>query len=358
MEKYSVCVLGCGFRGRHHSINFLNNRPRFDLVAVCDMNEGLLNDVCDEMESDYHVKPARYTDAEAMLKDHRPDVFCFATHPGIRLSLIELGLKYDPKAIVYEKPMANTLAEAARIHELCVRAGVKTTNAHIHKYGAHWKKIKQLIDERKLGKIHSIHATSRGWYLAYVTHLVDYIMWLAGGSPITEVAGHAHGRRQLESMHPSPEYVLGKLVLKNGIHAILECGSMSPSYADPGEDLFFWFDAGITVTGENGWVQAIVGKGWRAALRNEPDITGDSDILFDQINDGNEYIADLARWLDGEAGFVHPCNGEQTWLGFQASMGILQSALEHRPISLPLELPEEPVMDQVKKNLPDISGPV
>ena len=113
MPKHTVAIVGCGPRGRSHAKAFLANSDRFDLVAICDLDEERLQAVSSELSI-----AKTYTDADAMLAAEQPDVFCFCTLPHIRLPLIELGVKHGVKAIAYEKPMATSLAEAQQITTL------------------------------------------------------------------------------------------------------------------------------------------------------------------------------------------------------------------------------------------------
>ena len=339
-DKYSVALLGCGPRGSDHAKAFADNSDRFDLAGICDMDAERLQSVASTYQS-----AAPYTDAERMLSELKPDVFCFATLPGIRLELVELGVRHGAKAIAYEKPMATTLGEARRIRDLCEKAGVKTIISHQHKYGNHWLRVKEIIDSGDIGEIHTIHATAKGWLLQYGTHLVDYMMFLNGGHRCKWVVGHVQGKERLADSHPSPDYAMGQFEFENGVRGILECGSLAPD--QPGGNSF-WMNAGATVYGSEGYAQAIVGSGWR-------EFTGTSSGLymnsggFDVEHDQAPYIRELADWLDDPAK-VHPCNGDITYHGFEAVMGVCLSSLERRKITLPLES-HEPIMERLESEL-------
>ncbi len=69
---------------------------------------------------------------------------------------------------------------------------------------------------------------------------------------------------------------------------------------------------------------------------------------FNYETDGARYIADIALWLDGVK--EHPCNGEDTFKGFQLAMALLRSAVEHKIVKLPLENGENEV-DAMKRVL-------
>ena len=66
-------------------------------------------------------------------------------------------------------------------------------------------------------------------------------------------------------------------------------------------------------------------------------------------NDQPRYIRDIALWLD-DPKQVHPCNGESAYKGLEILMAICRSAIERRPIQLPME-PGEPEMEQLARIL-------
>ena len=106
MKTYRVALVGCGNRGAIHAEAFLDNKERFELVALCDLDPERLETLSGRLGIS-----TTYSDARTMLEREHPDVFCFATLPHIRLSLIELGVSCGVKTIAYEKPIATSLSE-------------------------------------------------------------------------------------------------------------------------------------------------------------------------------------------------------------------------------------------------------
>ena len=121
MRKYTVAQVGCGGRDKVHLDGWLHNPERFEVIALCELDEAKMKQAVVER----NISPALYTDAERMLADTRPDVFCFSTRPDVRLSLVELAAKYSVKGLAFEKPMATSIAEAERITQLCRDHGIK-----------------------------------------------------------------------------------------------------------------------------------------------------------------------------------------------------------------------------------------
>lgn len=344
MEKYRVALLGGGMRGLEHGKAFRANADRFEIAAVCDQDAQRLAALSEELGV-----TATYADAAKMLAEIAPDVFCFATQPADRLELVKLGVASGVKAIAYEKPMATSLAAARKMRDLCAGAGVKTIVSHQHKYGAHWAKAREIIAAGEIGQVHTVHASAKGWYLHYITHLLDCMMFLVGPTRGQWVIGQAHGRGKLTDSHPSPDYVFAQVAFDNGVRGIVQCGELSP---DQPVVESFWHNAGAIVYGSAGYVRVIVGCGWQAVTKSSAPkmICGSGGFNVDA--DQPPYIRDLADWLDDERK-VHPCNGEISYHGLEMAMGILLSSLERRKVDLPIASdPPEPCIERLRRELP------
>jgi predicted dehydrogenase len=351
MRRYRACLVGCGPRGAFHTEGFIGNPDRFDLTAVCDLNEERLK----AFAARFGIAKA-YRDAEEMLSAERPEVFCFATLPDVRLSLVDLGVRHGVKAIAFEKPMAQDLSEARAILDIANRHDVRLIISHQQKYGPHWAKVKAIVDGGDIGTIEKIHATARSWLSQLGTHLIDYMIWFNGGERIDWVDGLSHGTAMLSDSHPSPDVTFGQLKFRNGVRGIIECGALAP-HNIPGDAPFrsqgFWFDNSVTIYGTHGYARVVTGGGWRAFTRYSGGEVLSGDGTFNPSYEQPLYLRDLADWLD-DPKRVHPCNGDVTYHGFEASMALYVSALERRKVDLPLNvLPEGSLIERLRAELPD-----
>ena len=341
MAKYRVAQVGCGPRGKRHIEGFQRNPDRFDLVAICDINEERLAAVSRE----YGIAKT-YPDAELMLTVERPDVFCFVTPPKVRAELVELGIHHRVKAIAFEKPMATSLAEARRIRDLCAQAGVKFTVSHQQKYGEQWGKAKAVYERGEIGELVRIHASSRAWLSQLGTHLVDYILWFNGGKRATWVVGHVHGRKGLSDSHPSPDYVEGEIAFENGVRAFVQFGYLSPQWLAKEN---FWTDNRITLYGTHGYAWGDTeGRFGALTMDSRTQVLREDGPGYDAARPGSGwgtqertmlqplYLRDLADWLDDDAN-VHPCNVDISYHGYEILEGLCISALDHTRVDLPLE---------------------
>lgn len=324
MRRYRAVVVGCGPRGERHGRGLLAHPDRFALVAVCDVDPGR-REACARALG----VPRAYGDAATMLAAEWPDVLCFATPPAIRLPLVALGVEHGVRAIVLEKPMALTLAEAARILELCDPVSVKVVVCHQLKYAAHWRGLKALVDAGELGEVHTLHAVGQPSVLRVGTHLIDAVRWLSGEPRALWVLGQAHGRAAYAEDHPCPDHLGGVVAFEGGARAFVECGVLAPSWA-PGD---FWGDAGVAVHGTHGFARVVLGTGWQAMTRSSEGelLAGPADASPQEAR----LMEDLADWLD-DASQVHPCRGEAAFAGLEILLGMALSSLERRQVVLPL----------------------
>ena len=342
MKKYRVAITGYGARGQHHIYGFNQVADRFEIVGLCDISPEKREEARRNLPESVRI----FDSTDEMLAETQPDVFSFCAMPNLRLPMFELAVKHGVKAVAYEKPMATSLQEARAIRDLCRHEGIKALVSHQMKYGSHFKAVKEIVSSGRLGRIHTIHATSKGWMLQFATHLMDYMMHFNGVVGAEWVCGHVNGRTLLDDTHPSPEYMLGVVYFKNGVEGIIETGLISPDVPD---EEHFWFNSKIAVYGELGYAEVREGLGWRAVIAGEGVLEGPG--CWDPGLDQPPYMRDLADWLDDDSK-VHPCNNEDSYVGFEIAMGIAESALTHKRIDLPFE-PEGDIIERMRRLLPD-----
>jgi predicted dehydrogenase len=339
--RHTVCLLGCGPRGEDHLHGFIENPDRFEVLAVCDRDEARANALAEK----YGVGKV-YADGDAMLGAERPDVFCFATMPDARLPLVELGIRHGVRAIALEKPLALSVAEARAIRDHCDTAGVQWVVSHQQKYGSHYRRVKEIVESGEIGEVRTIHVTAQAWLTQLGTHMMDYAIWLNGGSPVEWVIGQAHGAGRLSDSHPSPDHTCGFFRFANGVRGIAEFGPLAPSFLD--DPNLFWVNDSMTAYGTHGYARMILGKGWEAVTRYSGGEVISGEGFFDPRVEQPLYLRDLADWLDDPA-IEHPCSGRLSYHGFEASMAFCISSLERRQVMLPLDaMPDPPVFEQLQ----------
>jgi predicted dehydrogenase len=266
--------------------------------------------------------------------------------PSLRLEMIRLGVENGSSLIAYEKPVATSTNEALEMMKLVRQAGVKTVVSHQHRYGDHYKKVKEIIASGAIGRVHTVYGTATGWMMHMFTHLIDYTRWFNDNAEAEWVVGQASGKGKFSDNHPSPDYIAGIVQYSNGVRGILESGDGAP---DVPEVENWWGKCRMGAQGTEGFAEVLTKGGWRAVTRDAGVISGPG--AMDYAHDMPPYIQEIAEWLDDPAK-VHSCNGESAYKGFEIMMAICRSAVQRGKIRLPLE-PGEPELESLARNLPD-----
>lgn len=324
MSHYTVLVVGMGKRGMHHATAF-NANPQFKVTGICDIDPKRLADAAAKLGG-----PKTGTDAAALAKDLKPDVFCFCTLPHLRTPFIKAAVEAGSKLIAFEKPVALTSAEMFTIRDLIRQAGAKAVVSHQHRYGAHYRKVKDIVASGALGRVHTVYGSALGWMTHMLSHLIDYTCWFNDYTPGVWAMAQAAGRVKLADIHPSPDYIAGFVQFANGVRGIYECGAGAPDQPDGGR---WWGRNRMGAQGTEGFAEVLTTGGWRAVTRSGGYQSGEGLMAYD--NDMPPYIQEMADWLD-DAAKVHPCNLEHACLGAEIMYALQRSAAEGGQVALPL----------------------
>jgi predicted dehydrogenase len=339
MPPYRVVVIGTGKRGIHHAAAFAAN-PRFELVGISDTDQQRL-DAATAKLGDVTAN----LDARALSAAVRPDVFCFCTPPHVRLPLIKIGIESGAQLIAFEKPVAMTSAEGMAIKQALDTAGVKAVVSHQHRYGEHYKKVKEIIASGAIGTVRCVYGTATGWAAHMLSHLVDYTSWFNDYEPAEWVMGQAAGRGKLADVHASPDYISGVVHFKNGVRGIYDCGAGAP---DVPEVPYWWRKCRIGAQGTDGYAEVHTGSGWRAVTR-EGVQSGPGGMDYE--HDMPPYVQEMADWLDDDAR-PHSSRFARAYHGLEITSGLYRSVLEGGQIALPLTSGMDEI-DALKRHVPD-----
>ena len=209
MKTLGVAMIGYQFMGRAHSNAWRQVARVFDPPA-----EPMLNVVCGR-DGAAVADAARKlgwressTSWQEVLRRDDVDIVDVCT-PGDSHREIAIAAARAGKAVLCEKPLANTLAEAEEMHRAVVEAGVPHMLCHNYRRAPAVTLAKQLIEAGTIGKIHHYRGTylqdwivdpefPRVWRLEKAkagsgalgdigSHSLDLARYLVG--EITEVSG-------------------------------------------------------------------------------------------------------------------------------------------------------------------------
>ena len=347
-KTYKVMVVGMGKRGMHHATAFKAN-PRFEVVGICDIDAARLATAAPKLGD-----PKTGTDATALARDVKPDIFCFCTLPNLRTPMIKAGIAGGAQLIAFEKPVALSSREGMEIKKLLDASGVKAVVSHQHRYGVHYREVGQLIAAGGIGRVHTVYGTATGWMTHMLSHLIDYMRWYAGNPDAQWVMAQAAGRGKFADIHSSPDYLGGFIQFANGVRGIVEVGAGAP---DVPEVDYWWRKCRIGAQGTEGFAEVLTGGGWRA-VTSRGVFSGPGCMNYDL--DMPPYIQEMADWLD-DPKKVHACNFDSAYKGMEIMMGLCRSAAEGGQVALPLAAPADE-LDLLKKAVADrkvlLSSPV
>ena len=334
MNKYSVMVVGMGKRGKHHAQAF-NDNESFAVTGICDIDEGRLTEAKKMLGTD--VKTS--TDAAALAAELKPDVFCFCTMPHLRAPFIKMAIDNNCKLVAFEKPVSNSSVNAKEIKQMIDDSGIKAVVSHQHRYGKHYQKVKEIAASGALGKIHTIYASTPGWMMHMITHMIEYMRWYNDYAEAEWVMGQASGGGKFADNHPSPDYLAGFINFANGVRGIIETGAGAPDIPEVAK---WWGRNRIRVMGDNGFAEVLTNGGWRSVTAAEGAQSGDGAMNYEL--DMPYYIQDIADWLNDDSK-IHPCNFDSAYKGFEIMLGLCQSAASGGQIALPLQKITDEIAD-------------
>lgn len=321
-DKYRVVVVGMGKRGMHHALAFQANK-RFQVAGICDIDAARLDAAASKFDG------IKGKDALQVALSVKPDIFCFCTLPNLRSEMIRIAIESGARLIAFEKPVALNSREGVEVKNLLAASGVKAVVSHQHRYGEHYRKVKEIVATGALGRVHTVYGTASGWMMHMLSHLIDYMRWYNGDTKAEWVMGQAAGCGKFSDPHPSPDYIGGFIQFANGVRGVVECGAGAP---DVPEVDYWWRKCRIGAQGTEGFAEVLTGGGWRA-VTEAGSSSGRGSMNYDL--DMPPYIEDMADWLDDDRK-IHPCNFESAYAGFEIMMALCRSAVDGGQVALPL----------------------
>lgn len=185
MKKINVAVIGVGNMGRHHA-RVYSELENVNLVAICDKNLATAEDLAKQ-----HSCKA-YDDYKVMLKEEKIDAVSIVVptflHHRVACDVLDLGCN-----VFLEKPIATTLEEGEEIIKKAKSKKLKLMIGHIERFNPVVRRLKELLDEGRLGDIISINIKRAGGLPPQVKnanvvldlgiHDIDISNYLAGGFP-------------------------------------------------------------------------------------------------------------------------------------------------------------------------------
>jgi len=344
--KYAL--IGCGRISPNHVVAAISNE--LEIVAFVDIDESHAEDKIAKF--DLQDKGIRlYTDYRDMLAKEKPDLVAIATesgkHAAIALDCINAGCH-----VIIEKPMALSIADADAIIKAGKEKGVLVCANHQNRFNKSIQEMRRALERNRFGKLlygtaHIRWARDREYYdraswrgtweqdggalMNQCIHDIDLLRWMMGDE-IEEVMGMTD--RLTHPYIQAEDLGLALIKFKNGSYGIVE--GTTDIYPKNLEEMLYIFGEKGTVKAGGEAVNII--EEWRFSdylddaeqikkecSENPPNVYGFGHTkLYKNVIDAIEGKDELL--VDGEAGKR----------ALELVLAIYKSAVEERPVKLPL----------------------
>lgn len=208
-----------------------HRHPQTDLVAVCDIRSEMLENFRRTWD-DVWPNLRCYTNYQEMLEREQPDLVSIATPDHLHADITVAAASCGARAILCEKPIATTLADADRMIAAAQAHNVLLSIEHTRRWMPTYHQARELVRSGEIGALRSITAhmfSPRAMLFRNGTHVIDMLCFFAGAAPqwvFAELeAGYEHFTRyQGDGGHdPASEPAAhGYIHFANGVRAMLE----------------------------------------------------------------------------------------------------------------------------------------
>lgn len=167
MKQLSVAVLGCGNRGHYYTHLLLQSPDRYTISSYCDIDPAQLQN----MKDLYGLDVPTFCSEEEFFQEKRGDVLILATpdRDHVRQAVRAMKLGYH---LLLEKPVSDSREEIELLLKTQKETGRSVMVCHVLRFGAGYRKCKELLDEGAIGRLYAIDASERvvywHWAQAYV----------------------------------------------------------------------------------------------------------------------------------------------------------------------------------------------
>jgi predicted dehydrogenase len=230
MSKFKVGIIGTGLRrsepgatgfgmAHSHAAGYKVS-PDTEIVAIADINAKHLK----AFQEEYKV-PRAYLSADEMFAKEELDIVSICLWPHLHAPMTIKTAKEGVKAIHCEKPMALNYGEAKAMLQVCEDNNVVLTFNHQRRFGAPFRKARELLTSGVIGKLERLEAYTSNMY-DWGTHWFDMLFFYNNEEPVEWVMG------QLDARGGGP--IFGVVVegqgmslfrYKNGVMGVMVTGS-------------------------------------------------------------------------------------------------------------------------------------
>lgn len=264
MKPVRAGLIGSQFVSTIHA-GALKRVPDAELLAVASPTEEHVRSFAAG-----HGIPHAFTDYRKMLEMDELDMVVVGA-PNHLHCQATLDAAAAGKHVVCEKPLCMNLAEADRMIDACRRANVKLMYAEELCFAPKYVRLKQLVDEGALGRIHLIKQSERHdgphspWFwdvdrsgggvtVDMGCHAFEFFRWMAGKPKVASVYAH----------------------MDTHVHG-------DKTRGDDNSLLIVAFDGGVTALAEESWTK-------KGGMDDRAEVYGSEGVAYADLLHGNSIL--------------------------------------------------------------------
>jgi predicted dehydrogenase len=187
----NVGVIGSGGIFRELHLPYYEMTKRAKVVAIADVNGQSAQEMAKRCGAAHW-----FTDYREVMKLKEVDAVDICTHPAPHRDIAVAAARAG-KHVLVEKPMCRTVREADDMIAAADKAGVMLQVAYMMRFNPAHMRLKQLLDEKRLGGLHMAYSCQIGWFppghpwlfiqkesggmlVEQAIHTLDEWLWLYG----------------------------------------------------------------------------------------------------------------------------------------------------------------------------------
>jgi myo-inositol 2-dehydrogenase / D-chiro-inositol 1-dehydrogenase len=330
MKKITVGVIGAGRIGQLHANNLLRS-DFYELKILADV-------YTDHLKETYFAQNIQNitNDVEVIFEDPDIDAVFICSSTDTHVDYIKRAARCN-KHVFCEKPISLDVVLTKEALEVVHQCGVNLQVGFNRRFDKHFRSVRKLIQEEKIGKLHVVKITSRdpqippesyikrsgGMFRDMTIHDFDMVRYLTG-SEVAEV--HVKAANLIDpvfSKYDDVDTAIITLILHNGAMAVI----------DNSRQAVYGYDQRIEVFGSNGAIEVDneVETNIKVSTKNSISINHPKLFFLERYRD--TYIAEInefAHVIDNKAELS--CSGEDSYQAELLAMAAYKSWKENRTV--------------------------
>ena len=329
---YRAGIIGCGSISHAHALGY-GKLENVQIAAIADP----VQEARDQF-GQRHGVDRRYADTRRMLDEEDLDIVSNCTWHRLHAPLTVAACARRPKAVLCEKPMAESLGKCDEMLMVAKRNDVKLAIAHQRRFNPAWNEARSLIASGAIGQ--PLHVIAKGGQglLNDCSHYLDMMRYVMGNPQVQWVFGNVERKTdRYERDVPIEDRSAGIIHFDNGAMGLLLQELGQRNYE------------GRTFHGQGGVIQGSDGV-LEFDERMVRLLGGKSGKWEERVLEGEDaniaQARELVAWIEG--GPEHRGQAANGRAAIEIIMAIYESARRHEVVSMPLRTQASPLREMIE----------